>query len=517
MSIDTRNAEPILKSTAPLSAANFRALVDGVRDYAIIMLTPDGTIVSWNSGAERINGYRAEEIIGRNFRIFYADEDVRDGRPDRELSTAASTGRYEEEGWRLRKDGSRFRAHITVTPLLAAGGELVGFAKVTQDVTARYEAEQTLRLSEQRFRTLVEQIRDYAIFMLDQDARVATWNYGAQRIKGYTSNEIRGKPLSLFYTPEDLAEGRMDRMLEQAARAGVAHDIGWRVRKDGSRFWASSTLTALRDSKGGLYGYAKVVRDLTEREQAEEQRKAFEAAKQAVRVRDEFLSIAAHELRTPLTAVQLQLQGIARQLRLASPPQGGHPERLQQGIERALEGAGRLSALVETLLDVSRIAAGRIRLNLSDFDLAEAVNNTILRLSDMIRDAGCSVALQVEPGLSGRWDILRIEQALTNLVSNACKHASRSVIEVGAQASGPETVRLWVKDNGPGIPPEQLERIFGRFERAASSNNYGGLGLGLYVTRQIAEVHGGSAHAHSSLGVGSTFVLELPRIAKRPG
>lgn len=490
-----------------LGEAAFRVLVDNIRDYAVYMLDPQGVVVSWNSGAERIKGYSADEVIGQHFRMFYLLEEQDAGKPEQELQMARESGRFEDEAWRLRKDGSRFRAYVVVTALRNTAGELLGFAKVTQDVTARWQAEQELRESEKRFRLLVDQVRDYAIFLLSPDGRITTWNRGARRMKGYTADEVSGRFLSLFYLPEDVARGKPVRLLKQAAVEGVAHDVGWRLRKGGERFWADVTITALYDSAGKLYGYTKVVRDLTEQLEAEQLARAYEAAREAIKVRDEFLSIASHELRTPLTALNLQLQGI--KLLMERNPAAWNPERTGGAIGRALESAERLSQLVDTLLDVSRISAGRIELKLSTFDLATAVREAIERLAELIRQASCEVHIHAPEAIEGRWDRLRVEQALMNLISNACKYAPNSRIDIRVERDG-ERARLSVTDTGPGIAPENLEQIFVRFERAVSSQHYGGLGLGLFVTRQIAEAHGGRVWVESTVGKGSTFTIELP-------
>lgn len=490
-----------------LSETSFRTLVDSIRDYAIFMLDPQGMVFSWNAGAERINGYSADEVLGHHFKIFYLPEERNSGQPELELKTARETGRYEEECWRIRKNGGRFRAHVVMTAIHSVAGELLGYAKVTQDVTERWEAEQELRQSERRFRILVEQVRDYAIFMLSPEGRVATWNLGAQRIEGYEASEVIGRHVGMFYPPEDIAGGKLARLLQQADVVGVARDHGWRLRKDGSRFWADVTLTALRDANGNLYGYVKVIRDLTERVEAEELAQAYEAAREAVRARDEFLSIASHELRTPLAVAQLQLQSLKRLLKNGTS--GLDPQSISAAIDRALGSTTRLSQLVDTLLDVSRITSGRIQLHLSTFDLTDVVRDTADRLTEMAQEAGCELQVQVMTGLTGRWDRLRVEQALLNLISNACRYAPGSPVHIGMEQDG-ERVRLWVQDAGPGIAPDKLELIFDRFERAVPAESYGGLGLGLFVTRQIAEAHGGSVHVVSTLGKGSTFTLELP-------
>jgi len=263
-----------------------RLLVESVQDYAIFALDPDGYILSWNAGAQRFKGYTADEIIGKHFSIFYPPEKIATRFPEFELEQAALTGRFEDEGWRIRKDGSQFWANVVITALRDKTGTLVGYAKVTRDLTERRNAEEALRLSEERFRLLVQSVKDYAIFMLDPGGHVATWNEGAQRIKGYSAAEIVGKHFSVFYPQARIDEGFPDYELREAIRTGRFEDEGWRVRKDGTQFWANVVITALHDSHGKLLGFGKVTRDLTERREAQEQ--AIEdarrvAAKEAAR------------------------------------------------------------------------------------------------------------------------------------------------------------------------------------------------------------------------------------------
>jgi PAS domain S-box-containing protein len=247
-----------------------RLLVESVQDYAIFALDAQGYILSWNAGAQRFKGYTAEEIVGKHFSIFYPQERIAEGYPEYELREAARVGRFEDEGWRLRKDGTRFWANVVITALRDSSGELVGYAKVTRDLSERREAEEALRLSEERFRLLVQGVKDYAIFLLDPQGHIATWNAGAQRIKGYTSEEIIGKHFSIFYPPERVAERFPQYELKVATEVGQYEDEGWRVRKDGTRFWANVLITALRNKRGELVGFGKVTRDLTERRMAEE-------------------------------------------------------------------------------------------------------------------------------------------------------------------------------------------------------------------------------------------------------
>jgi PAS domain S-box-containing protein len=259
----------------------FRLLVDQVRDYAMFLLTPDGYVASWNAGAERLKGYAAQEIIGQSFERFYTPEDRAAGRPRRLLARARTEGRVEDEGWRVRKDGTRFWADVVITALRNDSGRLVGFAKVTRDLTERRLADEHLRQSELRFRTLVDSVKDYAIFLLDTDGTILTWNRGAERLKGYADSEIIGQNFERFYMPEDRAAGRPRRLLGIARAEGRVEDEGWRVRKDGTRFWADVVITALFDESGALMGYAKVTRDLTERRRAEEERSTRLAAERA--------------------------------------------------------------------------------------------------------------------------------------------------------------------------------------------------------------------------------------------
>ncbi|HEX8620322.1 MAG TPA: PAS domain S-box protein, partial [Thermoanaerobaculia bacterium] len=308
-------------------------LVDAVEDYAIFLMSPDGEIRSWNRGASRIMGYDESEVVGRHFSLFYHPDDPK---PQRELEAARRDGRVEDEGWRIRKGGTRFWANTVITLLRNPDGSIKGFAKVTRDMSARREAEEQLRQSTEIFQLLVSSVRDYAIFMLDPDGRVATWNEGAQRIKGYTPDEIIGRHFSSFYGEEDLLDGKPERELRIARAEGAVEDEGWRIRKDGTRFWANVVITAVYDAQRNLRGFAKVTRDITERKhaaetqqalleqrearlQAEEERRRAEAsyrvAQEANRAKDEFLMTLSHELRTPMTAIL----GWARMLPTMAP------------------------------------------------------------------------------------------------------------------------------------------------------------------------------------------------------
>ena len=365
-----------------------------------------------------------------------------------------------------------------------------------------------LREAERVFRLMVESVRDYAIFMLDPTGRVATWSLGAQCIKGYAASEIIGQHFSRFYEPHEIAAGKCEYELEVAAREGRFEDEGWRLRKDGTRFWANVIITAVRNPEGQLLGFAKVTRDLTQRRAFEQQRIELAQAKEAVRLRDEFLSIVSHELRTPLAGLQMQLEALERRMEATD-------EKVAVKLQRASQSSERLANLVESLLDVSRLTSGRFALNRETFDIAEVVCQMVDGLRLGASKVGSTIEAHIERALVGSWDRVRIEQVVTNLVSNAIKYAGGRPIEVTLRGHADE-VELEVRDHGPGIPAEHRIRIFERFERAASLRHYGGLGLGLYLVREFVHAHGGTVSASDPPGGGALFTVRLPRQPRLP-
>lgn len=490
-------------SHAPRSIDDvLRLLVKGIRDYAIFMLDAHGYIISWNTGAQLIKGYTAEEAIGQHFSIFYPLDEVQAGKCARELTIAARDGQYEELGWRLRKDGTPFWAHVSITAIRDHEAKLVGFAKVTRDLTDELQIKELARQGEERFRLLVDGVKDYAIFMLDPDGRVSTWNAGAERINGYRADEIIGEHFSSFYSNADLIAGKPDRELIVAASEGRFEDEGWRLRKDGTLFWANVVISALYAPGGRLLGFAKVTRDLTERRLHEEERVRLAQAHEALRLRDEFLSIASHELKTPLTTMRLELDA----LRVCI---GDADRSVLNKLERTHRAGERLSELVDRLLDVSMIAGGRLELRTEQVELTAIVREIVDRIRAAADVAGCELRCALADGVTGLWDRSWIDQAITNLLANAIKYAAGQPIDI-ALVEQDSLAILEIRDHGPGLPPGREAQLFERFERGASMRHYGGLGLGLYVVGQIAAAHGGSATAANAPGGGACFRFALP-------
>lgn len=358
------------------------------------------------------------------------------------------------------------------------------------------------------FELLVACVVDYAIFMLDPSGIVTTWNLGAERLKGYRAHEIIGKHFSTFYPAEDLAAGKPDHELEVARSQGRLEDEGWRVRRDGSLFWANVIITAVRDETGHLRGFAKVTRDLTERRRAEEERVKLAQAEAALRLRDEFLSVASHELRTPLNAMQLHATRLEFMMREAAS-KSALPAGLLEGVMSISRQGTRLNDLIERLLDVSRLATGRLAIKPQAMDLVTVVGEMVATYQPEAERAGSVIHFDAPRSVPGHWDPLRIGQIVTNLLTNALKYGCGKPIGVTVETEG-EWARIIVSDQGIGIAREQWERIFDRFGRGTVPRDTAGLGLGLYIVDRLARIHGGCVRLESVVGQGSAFIVELP-------
>ncbi|HMC15009.1 MAG TPA: PAS domain-containing sensor histidine kinase, partial [Albitalea sp.] len=459
---------------APRSARPYRRaedrvelLVENVQDYAIFMLDAEGRVSTWNPGAQKIKGYRADEIIGRPFEVFYTEEAVRAGWPRHELEQAAALGRFEDHGWRVRRDGSRFWANVVITALRSDDGVLRGYAKITRDLSEVKRQEEALRQSEEQFRLLVESVKDCAIFMLDPQGRILTWNAGAAAIHGHAASEVLNRHFSLLFTPDDRQAGRPAKDLARALNEGHAEDQGWRLRKDASVFWAHVALTPVMDGHGKLRGFAKVTRDLSE------QRRLTELEHGSRRM-NEFLAMLAHELRNPLAPIRNAISILQLQPDLS-------PD-LQHTRDIIARQIGHLTRLVDDLLDVGRIVTGKILLKSERIDYRDVVQASVEAASPSIAARGhrLRVTLPDEP-LQMIGDATRLAQALQNLLSNAARYTPDGGEIALAVRHDDTAVVTTVSDTGVGIAPDALERIFDLFvqEAATRAPNEGGLGIGL--------------------------------------
>ncbi len=483
------------------SEERFRLIVEGVQDYAIFMLDPTGHVASWNAGAERIKGYRAPEVIGKHFSLFYPEEAIARDWPGQELREAMRLGRFEDEGWRVRKDGSLFWAGVVITALHDAQGKHRGFSKITRDLTERRAADERLRQSEDRFRVLLEGIEDYAIFMLDPEGRVTSWNSGAQRIMGYAVSEIIGESFERFFTPEDVEAGRPRVELEAARLNRRFQEQAWRVRKDGTRYWSDIVVTALNDERGALRGFAKVTRDLSER-------KRMESLEQQGRHLTEFLAMLAHELRNPLAPIRNALAIMAMQ--------GDMSPQIVWSREVLERQTAHLTRLVDDLLDVSRITRGKMRLQGATMDFHAAIQRAVEAVRPLVdeRRHRLHVKTAADP-LPVNGDMTRLTQVVVNLLNNAAKYTpAGGDITLETAIEGDDVV-LRVKDSGVGMPEPLLERVFDLFAQGERTldRSEGGLGIGLTLARRIVTLHGGTIVARSEgVGKGSEFIVRLPRL-----
>ena len=487
----------------------FRLLVQSIVDYAIYMLDPSGFVTSWNSGAQQIKGFEAEEIVGQHFSKFYTDEDREAGVPERVLETARREGKFVGEGWRVRKDGSRFWASVVIDRINDEKGELIGFAKITRDMTNKREAEQALLESERRFRILVQGVTDYAIYMLDPEGRVTNWNVGAQRIKGYSPEEIVGEHFSRFYTPEDFEAGVPARALDTARKTGRYEAEGWRVRKDGTRFWASVVIDAVKDEDGELIGFAKVTRDMSEKRETqlrlEESREQLFRA-QKMEALGQLTGGLAHDFNNLLTAILGASELAIRNL--------DKPEKLTRMIEGVRNSAQRGAGLTKQLLAFARAQPMQIKqIDLRSFfsDMTTMVRPSLRSNIELVTE----VSDQLWPIDA---DAGALELVILNLAFNArdamkdggrLRISAHNVVLNGeVEGLRGEYVALQVADSGTGMSPDVVDRIFEPF---FTTKSYGeGTGLGLSQVFGFAKQLGGAVAVESRPEHGSTFTLYLP-------
>ncbi len=497
-------------SSGLLSQDRYRLLVNSVFDYAIYMIDTDGIVRSWNSGAHRIKQYEEAEIVGRSFSLFYTEEDRLAGLPARALKTAATLGRFEGEGWRVRKDGTRLWALVVLDPIHASDGTLIGFAKVTRDLTERRLAQEALRRSEQQFSLLVQGVTDYALYMLDPTGIITTWNAGAQRIKGYEPSEVIGRHFSLFFESADAKAGMPQRSLDIAEKEGRFEGQGWRVRKDGSRFLVNVVIDPIRNDAGEIIGFAKITRDITDTVQAQTAlREAREALYQSQKMESigQLTGGIAHDFNNLLTVILGSLGIVKKRL-------GDDPKTLSL-LENAIAAAHRGSSLTQRMLAFAR----RQELDPKPVDVGALIRG----MSELLGSSlGSNIAVETRFPLILRpvlVDAGQLEMALMNLMINArdampdggnvVVSAREAQFSRSPDSSDPEQfICISVMDSGTGMDHTTLQRAMEPFFTTKGLGK--GTGLGLSMVHGLAEQSGGKLVLTSVEGCGTTAELWLP-------
>ena len=493
------------------SERRFRLLVDSVLDYAIYMLDPSGIISNWNTGAARIKGYSAEEVIGSHFSRFYTNEDRSRGLPAVALEQAKKVGKYEVEGWRVRKDGGRFWASVLVEPIRSESGELIGFAKITRDITERRSAQEALRESERQFRMLVSAVTDYAIYMLDPNGIVVSWNAGAEKIKGYGADEIIGSHFSKFYTEKDRAAGKPARALYTSTHEGRFEGEGLRLRKDGSQFWANVVIDPIRDEKGQLVGFAKITRDITERREAQlalQRAQEQLAQSQKMEALGQLTGGIAHDFNNLLTILGGQARIVKnnaddpKSLKAADAiettvQRGASLTRQLLGFSRRQQLEPQVVALVERLPGLKTMLATSLSANLQ-------------LVASVLPDIWPVVADPSELDLAIMNLVLNARDAMPSggLITIAAENVTAPHSQLDENMRG-EFVCISIIDNGDGIPADVLPKVFDPFFTTKAAGR--GTGLGLSQVYGFAHQSGGTVRIDSDVGKGTRVTICLPR------
>jgi PAS domain S-box-containing protein len=523
---------------AALTAANeqlrdseerYHKMISEIEEYAIILLDENGIIQNWNRGAHKIKGYHDHEIIGRHFSIFYLPEDRTMDLPGQLLKKACNEGKAIHEGWRLRKDGSRFWGSITLTALHGANEEIIGFSKVTRDLTEKKIAEDqlkqfaaelqekndALRASEERYHKMIAEVQDYAILLLDVQGNIQNWNAGAEKIKGYTAEEIIGQNFQVFYTPEDRRNKLPQQLLAQAAENGKAIHEGWRITKQGTKFWGSIVITAVHNDQGTLIGFSKVTRDLTDKKLTEDKLKDYllKLEKQNEEL-DRFAYAASHDLQEPLRKIQTFTDLADQYL--------GDEEMARKYLDKINTASARMSALIRAILEFSTLAKSDSS-EKTNTDLNDILDNVLSDYELLIQQK--KAVVQAGPLPVIRAVPLQVNQLFTNLVGNALKYttqepqisisysfvSSRDVPHMVDMAAGNYHCLVFT-DNGIGFEPQYAQLIFTLFQRLHGKHEYSGTGIGLALCKKIMDNHEGYIYAEGSPGKGASFYVYFPAV-----
>lgn len=510
--------------------ARLKLLMESATDDGLILLDVNGCVESHNVNAAKMQGYLNEEIVGKHFSILYMLTDVRKDIPRKHLELARKYGRVEEDIHLVKKGGEYFLAKIIITTLKDDFKNVIGFSLIIRDQTKYKEIENKLRHGEALARKVFDAIKDYGVLILDLDGKVMSWNEGARSITGYEAQEVIGRHFSILL-PAESSQDKSRYEICETLNTGRYVEDGWRTRKDGSRFWANVLISTIKDDNQVVIGFTKVMRDMTDRKRAEDlfkmaysdlERKIDQRTnelmtanvklQEAIKTRDEFLNIASHELKTPLTPLKLQTQIIKKRVK-----DGTFKDLNDAQLSRIMDvlevSVNRINALVENLLDVSRISLERMNISKERINLSKVFKDLFERYQSTIALNKTEVKLNIEDEIIGDFDLLRIEQVFLNLLMNSLKYGEQRPVEIRVY-KGEEFAYIEFIDQGTGISESSINKIFTRYERLDVHKNVSGLGLGLYITKEIVESHGGTISVESEESKGSVFKVSLPLPAK---
>jgi len=493
----------------------YKKVIEEIKDYAIILLDKNGIIRNWNKGAEKIKQYHEHEILGKHFSIFYLEEDLESNLPFKLLTEAKETGRAAQEGWRKRKDESKFWGSISITAIHDDAGNVISYCKVTKDLTEKKLVEDTLRSNEERYHRMIAEVEDYAIILLNPDGTIENWNAGAEKIKGYKSQDVLGKSFHIFYTEEDQVQGLPDKLLNIAKAQGKATHEGWRVRKDGTKFWGSVVITTLHNENRRIIGFSKVTRDLTQQKIAQEQLNVYTRELELQNSElEQFAYVASHDLQEPLRKIQTFTELIKENFE--------DKEFTTKYLNKLDSSAKRMSKLIKSLLEYSRLTKEKDEYNEAEVDLNSLVKDIKQDFELLIEEKNAIIDCDLLPSVTG--NRTQLGQVFSNLISNSLKFAQVApVIKIRSQIvpkskiiGAPEYLSdfdytyISVEDNGIGFEQKYSNLIFTLFQRLHGKNEYSGTGIGLALCKKIIENHNGFVSATGKLGKGATFHIYLP-------
>ena len=498
----------------------YQKMIEEIQDYAIILMNKNGIIQNWNKGAEKIKLYTEAEIIGKHFSIFYLPEDLANNLPEKLIKQAAEMGRAYQEGWRVRKDGTKFWGGVTITALHDDEGSVIGYCKVTRDLTEKKIAEDELRMSEERYHQMIAEVQDYAIILLSPEGIIENWNIGAEKIKGYTSKEVVGKNFELFYTNEDRARSLPQLLLAEAKEKGKAIHAGWRVRKDGTKFWGTIVITALHGKDDKIIGFSKVTRDLTQQKIAEDKIIEYNSELEIRNSElEQFAYIASHDLQEPLRKIQTFAELIQENY--------SDEAFVKLYFEKLDTSARRMSDLVKSLLNYSRLSNSQDGKNnrnteKSIVDLNNILNESKQDFELLISEKGAVITSEPLPVIKA--NASQMGQLFSNLISNSLKFSTvKPIIRISSRIlnknqipNAPDNLRgktfyeITFEDNGIGFEQKYEKIIFSMFQRLHGKQEYAGTGIGLALSKKIVENHHGFISVKSQLGKGAKFNVYLP-------